>query len=201
MISTIFCDIGGVLLEIDPEQTVAVWAEKTGVDADRIRSRFPLQLHHRYERGELTDHEFYTALIQTLGLPELSMDDFQRGWRALIGKETGFWSFMRQAAPALPIWLLSNTNTLHISNGLKQRCSFFADADGSIFSYEVRRRKPEAGIFLAACKTAGVTPEKALFIDDVEENIFAAQTLGFHTIHYQDLESGKKEFLNKVCLP
>ncbi|MFQ6604878.1 MAG: HAD family hydrolase [Fidelibacterota bacterium] len=200
MIKVVFCDIGGVLLTLDPERTVTLWARKAGVSPDHIRSRFPLDLHHQYERGMLTDKEFYSALVREMQIPALSFTDFRAGWRTLIGDETGFWTILRQTFPRCPVWLLSNTNPLHINGDLPNRFSFFKDVDGAIFSYEVRHRKPEPGIFHYACRVAGVAPAEALFIDDSEENIQAADQLGFHTIHYRILETSQSELERLVRL-
>jgi len=43
-------------------------------------------------------------------------------------------------------------------------------------------RKPEPGIYLAACQRNGVKPEECVFLDDLGMNLKAAKALGMQTI-------------------
>ncbi|NQV38295.1 MAG: HAD family phosphatase [Candidatus Marinimicrobia bacterium] len=200
MIKIIFCDIGGVLLHIDPDKTVSFWAQKAGVTEDYVRDNFPLEIHHEYEKGRLDDHEFYVQVKKSMNLNGLTEKDFWQGWRDLVGDATDVWSFTKQMAPNTPIWLLSNTNPKHILDDLKEEHSFFQEVDGTVYSFEVDARKPDSDIFSKACLMTGTQPENALFIDDMKENIAQAQAMGFHTIHYTDHQTFKQELTKKVEL-
>lgn len=193
MIDIVFCDIGGVLLEIDPELTINFWADASGASPDHIRNAFPLEIHHDYEKGRLTDREFYRIIAESLKPHQLSEKDFWRGWRNLVGAETGLWNLLRVFPKnQIPVWLLSNTNPRHIVGGLKNEIDFFREVNGSIYSYEVNCRKPEPEIFKLALEKAGVQAHRALFIDDMEPNIRQARQLGFQTIHYTNLEDTRQ---------
>ena len=54
-------------------------------------------------------------------------------------------------------------------------------------------RDPE--IFRAFCARFGVTPEECLFIDDVAQNVAAAQSLGFHGIVFTSADALRSELL------
>ena len=68
--------------------------------------------------------------------------------------------------------------------------------DDYVLSYEVGVMKPHARIYDEALKKAGVEAEECVFIDDIEENIQAAQKLGIKGIlmtPQTDLEAALQE--------
>ena len=67
---------------------------------------------------------------------------------------------------------------------LKQR-GFLTVFDAAYASHELGFSKPSAQFFRAILDTEQVPVQRALFIDDYEENIIAAKAVGFDTIHYQ----------------
>jgi putative hydrolase of the HAD superfamily len=50
--------------------------------------------------------------------------------------------------------------------------------DAVVISAEVGMRKPESRIFQLAIEQIGLRPEECVFIDDIEENIVAAEAVG-----------------------
>jgi FMN phosphatase YigB (HAD superfamily) len=48
--------------------------------------------------------------------------------------------------------------------------------------------KPDAGIYLHAIEKLGIPPGEALFIDNLEENIRAAEAAGLHGIVFRNME-------------
>ena len=65
--------------------------------------------------------------------------------------------------------------------------------DGGVISYETGFVKPEAGIYKAIIHKYDIKPQEAVFLDDVEANVLAASALGFHTIHFKNLDQAIEE--------
>lgn len=53
-----------------------------------------------------------------------------------------------------------------------------------VVSHEIGVRKPDPKIFQYFLKVTGCQPQTTLFIDDKQENIDVAQTLGFEALRY-----------------
>ena len=51
MITTIFFDIGGVLLNIHPERTFQYLSDCIDTEPDDIKNNFPWDAHNDYEKG------------------------------------------------------------------------------------------------------------------------------------------------------
>ena len=57
----------------------------------------------------------------------------------------------------------------------------------------VHLRKPDADIFRMAIDISQTAPQHSLYIDDRKMFVEVAQSLGLNGIHYQGLESAKKQ--------
>jgi len=195
-IQTVFFDIGGVLLNIHPERTLRYWRECTQANEEWLQTNFFDQVHHRYERGELTDHEFYLEIRKLLpGEQPLKEPDFWHGWGLLLGSENGSSQLLHQLTTQARVWLLSNTNPNHILQEAERRYTFFQAVEGKVYSFEVGYRKPQPEIFQIALQRARTTPQASLFIDDMPANVEQARAMGFHTILFTNAEDLKVKLL------
>ena len=85
--------------------------------------------------------------------------------------------------------ILSNIGDA-IAEGLLARLPWLAGFDHCTWSYALQMAKPEAAIYVATAMAIKTPPAGILFIDDKEENIAAAESVGMRTIHY----TGHTEF-------
>ena len=198
MIKTIFFDIGGVLLNIHPDRTLRYLREKTGLDKSVIESPLVGEIHHAYERGELTDSEFYSQVKACFPHSDhLTEADFFHAWLQLLGEPTDTMDLALSLIDKYPVWLTSNTNPYHIQNGLQW---VFDKFTGRIYSYEIGVRKPYLTFFKTALKISDAKAESTLFIDDNVENVQRACELGFKTIHYESDQQMRQDIDRLICL-
>jgi 2-haloacid dehalogenase len=76
-----------------------------------------------------------------------------------------------------------------------ERFPFLRSLDGVLVSGEVGLTKPDPAIFRMLCARFGVTPEAALYIDDVEGNVTAARALGFQGIVFTGTDELRTELI------
>ena len=185
MITTIFFDIGGVLINIHPERTLQYLSDCTDVSVEDVRKCFPMEAHNQYEKGNLTDKEWFLAIKESLPQPCcLKESDFWRAWELLLGEEKETVQILENLSDNYSVWLLSNTNPQHIREEIEKRYAFPHLVDGAVYSFDVGLRKPHEEIYLTAAKLAGTKPEDSIFIDDLEENVKAAAHIGFKVIQF-----------------
>ncbi|MFQ6677319.1 MAG: HAD family hydrolase [Fidelibacterota bacterium] len=198
IIKHIFFDIGGVLLNIDPLQSLQYWSDCTGLPVDILRDGFSHEAHELYETGHLSDDEFFSAVKDGLPQPNnLNEADFWKGWDKLILDETETVKLLTLLKNSYHVYLLSNTNPRHIKHELNKRFSFQKNVHRTFYSFEMNCRKPNKEIYLKALKNIGATPNESIFIDDMLVNIKQAKKLGFNTIHYTGYENMIK-MLNEI---
>ncbi|MGE4586675.1 MAG: HAD family hydrolase [Mangrovibacterium sp.] len=190
-IKNIIFDLGGVLLDIDPERTIRAFRD-LGM-ADLIRPG-----------GWSYDHQIFTLMEKGL----LSEQQFREGIRSLLpGAATNLqidlaWCAMlirfpeekirmiRDLTATYRLYLFSNTNSIHIR--------YFQDMFSRQFGFPLRElfvknyyssemhiRKPDQDAFLYVMKDAALTPAETLFIDDLDANTRAAEQIGIKTFRMQ----------------
>ena len=91
------------------------------------------------------------------------------------------------------IYYLSN-----FSQPLYERCreemAFLDLMDGGYMSWQVKMLKPEPEFYQKLLKDFHIKPEKAVFIDDVLENVAEARSQGINAVHFK----GRKETIQKL---
>ena len=184
-IEVIFFDIGGVLLTIHPDVMISKISNLTNTPFKILKESFPEEQHDLYERGEITDLEWFQAYKKSFpNINSLTENEFWIAWSMLLGQETDVLDVLIRLKEHYKVWLLSNTNSRHIINEVENNFAFPNLVDGKIYSFQVGSRKPEKKIYEVACEKANVEPCRSIFIDDLELNIVGANKIGMNGIHY-----------------
>ena len=201
-IKTIIFDIGGVLLNIYPEKTFKFWANITGLSLNKLQKSIPWDLRSLYETGKLDDFQFYSAVNNLLPKDnKISVEVFWYGWKLLLGNETPAVDLLESLYKTIPVWLLSNTNPWHV--GFLQSSNeyrFHQLIKGAIYSYEVGYQKPDMDIYTLTLDRIGISGRDVVFIDDNEDNVSAARTLGMNAVIYEGVQK-LIESLEKFKIP
>lgn len=79
------------------------------------------------------------------------------------------------------IYFLSNYSE-YLYKKTKETLSFLETFDGGVFSFEEKCIKPDKIIYERLLNKYNITPEEAIFFDDREENVKAAEKLGIQGI-------------------
>jgi len=189
-IDAIIFDLGGVILNIDYQLPVKAF-KKLGIENfnELFSQASQSNLFNDYEKGEISSDDFIKEIKKYL--PQNTSDEaIINAWNSILldlPEERLF--CLEKAAENHRIFLLSNTNALHIEsfnqyllNNL-QLPSLEPFFETLYLSYEVGLRKPDLRIFEYVLQDAGLLPERTLFIDDSIQHIQAASELGILTKH------------------
>ena len=71
---------------------------------------------------------------------------------------------------------------------MRPRFPWLAQFDHLTWSCELGVVKPDPAIYLHTVKKLGVSPDQALFIDNLEKNIVGAEAVGLHAALFQNVE-------------
>lgn len=187
MIKAGIFDIGGVLLNWnntylfeDVDNTLLIDESQRH---DAWKSNMDL-----LEVGKITEEEFWSKFTKEVGITEKVPSNLMT--RAIESKsflnEDVLSIAKRMRELGLKTGILSNTNTPH-SNYLK-RLHFFEHFDEVVLSQEIGYRKPESEIYTYTLKKLGILGNDAFFVDDLPENVEAANEVGIHGILFQGVE-------------
>lgn len=182
-------DLGGVLLNIDPEVSFNEFRKLQIMNEDTFRDLFIRQnLLFDLETGKVDSGEFRKRIKMYAG-KAVSDEDIDRAWNALLlDFPPHRYEMLKMLKKHYCIHLLSNTNDIHFKCYSKRFKEEFNTGFDTIFhtlflSYEMGLRKPDEQIFLNMLSEGNMNPQETLFIDDTPENIEAALKTGIQAFH------------------
>jgi FMN phosphatase YigB (HAD superfamily) len=177
-------DLGRVVLDIDFNKVVAIWAGHAGCAPAQLVGRFsPNDAWRRHERGEISDAEFFEGLRGSLGIA-ISDAQFLEGWNAIFtGEMPDIAAQLARAGQRLPLYAFSNTNGAHVAHFSQTYADVLGHFREIYLSSSIGLRKPEAAAYDHVVKAIGVPASRIVFFDDSAENIAGARARGLTAVH------------------
>jgi glucose-1-phosphatase len=184
MIKTIVFDLGGVILDFS-HKIIANKLSNISVrnETEIFDFIFKSGIEKLYDTGKISSQEFYKEVKVFLN-SDISYETFSVIWQEIFYEKPEMTEFLRLLKKNnYQIVLLSNTNELHFNYCLN-KYPILNIFDKYFLSYQLGFRKPDSEIFNRLILELNNKTEELLFIDDVVENITAANHFGINTIHY-----------------
>ncbi len=194
-IKNIIFDLGGVLLNIDPQKTIEAFGQ---LGMDQLVGNTGLSYDHdifyRMEQGQISPDEFRDGVQRLLPKP-VSPTDIDSAWTAMLLDFPAIRvELVKHLGADFKIYLFSNTNAIHVAkyhSDFRKQHGFEVSKlfEKDFYSNEIGFRKPMPESFQEIICLSGINPEESLFIDDSRQNVEAAITCGLNGIW---LEPGQK---------
>ncbi len=177
-------DLGRVVLDIDFNRVVAIWAGHAGYEPSHLVGRFsPDDAWQRHERGEISDAAFFQSLRASLGI-DITDVQFLEGWNAIFtGEMPGIGAMLARAGARLPLYAFSNTNGAHVEHFSQHYADVLGHFREIYLSSTIGLRKPDAAAYDHVVKAIGVPASRILFFDDSAENVAGARARGLSAVH------------------
>jgi 2-haloacid dehalogenase len=182
-IDTVVFDIGWVLVHLAPRRLLTT-LQGAGADVESLRdvtSRIALLDH---ECGRL-DGAGLLAELAALAPRSIAETELAAAWVDMFDLQAGMLQLMRDLRDNYRVFLLSNVGDLHWAE-LRRRWALHEEVHAVVASYQAGVMKPDAGIYVIAEERFALQPQRTVFIDDLPQNIAAAESRGWHGIVHQD---------------
>ncbi len=188
-IKNIVFDLGGVLLNINPQRTIDAFFNMGFRNIEALYSRLKQNhLFDRFETGEVSVVDFCDELRR---LTNASVPDEQiiEAWNMMIlDFPASKIDLLNKLKDHYRLFLLSNTTETHIKKFNANVCretgkglnEYFEKA---YYSNEMGMRKPHVEIFEYVIQQHDLVATETLFVDDSMANIEGAQKAGLKTLH------------------
>lgn len=182
-IENIIFDLGGVILNINYQLTVAAF-EQIGAQNFKSASTPERQkkLFEDFEIGKITADEFRT-IVKTKYNLMITDEEFDYAWNAMLldlpHERLDLIRLLKQKHN-FRTFLFSNTNEIHLKS-LRNRFGlgmFSGCFDKEYYSNECGQRKPNREAFQMVLEENQLKADKTLFIDDSMEHVQAAVQSG-----------------------
>ena len=190
----IIFDLGAVILNINYQNTIDEFTKLGIKNASSFYSKkVQTDLFNQIETGKITAEKFLTELQKETN--NATINQVKDAWNSmLLDLPNERLELIKALKNKYRIYLLSNTNNIHIDAFKKQLgnakwedfCNLF---DKMYLSHEVGLRKPNAEIFKHILTEQKLKAEEVFFIDDSPQHIEGAKKLGIKTHHLLDNEN------------
>ena len=177
-------DYGDVISQPPDPAAMAAMATMLGLAEDRFRQLYA-SLRHAYDRGDISPHQYWTEIARAAGA-ELSASQVEQ----LRETDLAMWSRLnhsvlrwagRLRSTGIKTAVLSNMHDDMVQK-IRKDPKWAETFDCLTLSSAIHIAKPDAGIFLHCLDCLKVAPHEALFVDDREANVQAAQAVGIRGI-------------------
>lgn len=188
MVKNIIFDFGDVFINLDKQATLR---EMKKLKVEKL-SEDMLANCYLYEMGKISTEKFVCRFVDRYFSSfkgeelEEKRNEFINIWNAILLDfplhRLAFLKYLNQSEK-YRLFLLSNTNELHISWiqedwGSELYEEFKSQFEQFYLSHEIGMRKPNADIYEFVLSENSLIAEETLFIDDTIENTKAAEELG-----------------------
>jgi HAD superfamily hydrolase (TIGR01509 family) len=189
----IIFDLGAVILNINYQNTIDEFTKLEVNNAATFYSKkVQTNLFNQIETGMISSNEFLKALQKET--KNANINQVEKAWNAmLLDLPEERIQLIKKLKNNHTIYLLSNTNAIHIDAfkkqlGNKKWLAFCKLFDKMYLSHELGLRKPDVKIFEYILKEQKLKAEEVFFIDDSPQHIAGAKKIGIHCHHLLDDE-------------
>ena len=188
-ICNIIFDLGGVILNIDPQLTVNEFRKLGWNDFyGEYNQSLAKELFFQLESGNASPEAFRDSVRQMIH-DQIEDSSIDKAWSAMIlDIPQDRIRYLEILKERYRIFLLSNTNEIHrikFHHNFEEvfGYSFYELFERNFYSHEMGMRKPNPEIYIRALNEAGILAEETLFIDDMVANTEAAKNVGMRVLH------------------
>lgn len=190
----IIFDLGAVILNINYQNTIDEFT-KLGVNnaATFYSKKVQTNLFNQIETGMISSNKFLKALQKET--KNANINQVEKAWNAmLLDLPEERIQLIEKLKNNYSIYLLSNTNAIHIDAikkqlGKRKWLAFCKLFDKMYLSHELGLRKPDVKIFEYILNEQKLKAEEVFFIDDSPQHIASAKKIGIHCHHLLDDEN------------
>ncbi len=195
MIKIIAVDLGGVYFEVGTKialkkiyQIVNVSKKKV----DEIFRSYPKKEGELYHKGKITKQKFWSAAVERLKISREKITELQEIWNSSYKPIKGMKELVSE--------LRKNYKVVAFSGNIKERIEYLnekyklnEDFDGFVLSFDFGLDKKEKEFYRILLEKVKCEPEECLFIDDRQDFLNIAKSLGIKTILFKNAEQLKSD--------
>lgn len=184
----IIFDIGRVLIRIDVSRAAQALSFRQSMSPQELWSALEKDPRWKdWQEGRISPRDWHLHLKQRFG-GSSTFEQFTEAWNLVLHPEPIHnKELFERLSRNYRLALLSNTDPIHVAY-MEPRYDFFPYFKARIYSCAVGASKPSPLIFREALRACRVSAQEALYVDDIESYVKAAQQLGLAGIQFQSPE-------------
>ncbi|KAJ8518255.1 hypothetical protein ONZ45_g4647 [Pleurotus djamor] len=181
--TALICDLGDVLFSWTPET-------KTSISPKVLKRILSCPTWFEYERGRIAEDDCYERVGREFSIDPAEVKEAFIQARDSLRSDDDFIALIRtlksQSGGSLRVFAMSNIS-LPDYHVLRTKPADWDIFDQVFTSCEAGERKPNLGFYRHVLQRIDVDPHRVIFIDDKQENVLSARSLGIHGIVCDDV--------------
>lgn len=193
MIKNIVFDLGGVLLKFNPQNFLNHLGYNEEESNILIQMIWASDTWYRGDRGDFSYEEVIDRICSDN--PQYSdkiryiLENKDNSY--ILSENVKMVEYLRELKDrGYKIYILSNVNLVDLKY-ISETFEFIKDADGGVYSTEIHYAKPEKECYEVLFKKYNIKENESVFIDDRQDNIDMANSLGINCILCDNFENVK----------
>lgn len=179
-------DLGGVVFRWQPDAIIASVFAEPDVRALVRKQIFEHADWVELDRGTMARAQAIDRGAARTGLPVRDIERLLHAVPRFLTAIHPTIELIRQLRnPSNRLFVLSNMHLASMAH-LERQYDIWKLFDGIVVSSRVRKVKPDLDIYEHLLNQYQLVPAETVFIDDTQENLAAASSLGVHTIRFVD---------------
>ena len=182
MLKNIVFDLGNVLVKFDSNELIYHFFNAR---QEEVKSFYFDSLWNEYDQGLYSVEEMIEKGVKQFPELELNIKELMYHWTEFVIPLKDNVAYIKNLKQlGYNVYILSNIpedDTKYLRS-----CGVFDNINGGVFSYEVKKIKPDPEIFNILLEKYNLKASECLFLDDRTDHVVAASTLGFETIEVKD---------------
>ncbi len=186
-IKTLVFDFGGVLINLNKEQSIKNF-EKLGIEniSELLSLWCQKGVFLSFEEGKISTKEFLRE-IKSMSPRKITDEEIKKAFFSfLVDLPKYKLNLIKRLRQHYTILLLSNINALVYDYCVQKYFHPYGKTmedyfDKQYLSFQMNVCKPNEKIYKMMIKDAKIQPEETLFIEDGQQNVLVAQSVGINT--------------------
>ncbi len=179
-------DIGNVLINFDIRKLLHKMADDSALSMNQILNFFDKHELIKVETGKMSGKNYFDTLVNTTGL-KWTYNDWIKAWVDIYEiNEIGFNVLKDLKSQNYSVYILSNLADFNRDALEIKAPDILNETKYNFYSFELGYHKPDPRIYHKVCAHLSVQPESCVFIDDLQENIDGALSIGMQGILYKN---------------
>ena len=190
--------MGGVLVRTEDQPRRDRLAQRVGMTSIELnRLVFDSDTAIKATLGEVPVEAVWQNVAERLNLTAAGLAEFIQEFWAGDYCDVDLYQFIKGLREKYKTGLLSNAWS-DARTAIDSRFHLLDVFDVVIFSAEVRLAKPDPRIYQLMLNKLGVQAPEAIFIDDFQENIDAANALGIHGVLFENSHQARQAVMQII---
>ncbi|MDD5269239.1 MAG: HAD family phosphatase [Methylococcales bacterium] len=178
-------DLGNVLIPFDHMKACRALGAIYSLDPQYVYERiFEGGIVPAFDLGNLSPSDFTQECSDALKV-NLCEDTLIDAWSNIFSHDPEMEKLIEELAENADLCLISNTNCWHYNSVLRD-FPFVEHFPRKLLSFKIHKLKPDPEVFRLALRWAQ-RGQINIFIDDIEENVNSAASVGFNAIHFSGI--------------